>query len=187
MRLNSLQIPAIKPGEQGPRTFISVFILPHRHPCVLFSQSSTRRTSLKKCREGRWRVSEGGSQLTQIRENPAWAEILTGMKNLFGSNQKEGIFPPYPSNFSVKKTSNSSCRWSEWEAVKREREKKRTFSGGSGLNWGSINITIFPSLSPFKCREHVCQLKKQCTLPICLCSVSAFVPIICLSILHVAL
>lgn len=54
---------------------------------MLFSQSSTRQTSLKECRECRWHVSEGGSQLRQIRENPAWAEFPTGRKNLLRSNQ----------------------------------------------------------------------------------------------------
>lgn len=29
MTLNSLRVHAIKPGEQGPRAFISLFVLPH--------------------------------------------------------------------------------------------------------------------------------------------------------------
>lgn len=139
---------------------------------VIFSEFETsniteRVLGMQMTREWRWLTTDtdkGKSCLGRISHREEKSILIQSERRdffLLISNmlhQSKVQSPVDISNFNLKSA------YQQLQMNRRPWREEITFSGGSGLKWSSINITIFLSLSPFKCREHVCLLKKQCTI-----------------------
>lgn len=132
MRLNSLQIHAIKAGKRGPRAFISLFVTPHDTPaCYFLGVRHVEHhwvSGMQMTREWRWlttdtdkgkscmgRISHGEEKSIQIQSERR--DFFLFISNIL--HQSKGESPLHISNFYF--TSISSCGWSEWEAMKRKK------------------------------------------------------------------